>query len=163
MTSLALVALALSAGVYAQQPGTLTAEVHPKMTIQRCTAPGACTTEQHTVVLDSNWRWLHSTSGSTNCYDGNKWNAALCPDPTTCAANCALDGGDYTGTYGITASGNSLSMKLVTGSNVGSRVYLMDTSDSKYEEFNLLGQEFTLDVDVSGLPCGLVRNLSKKH
>nr|OQO30258.1 hypothetical protein B0A51_01806 [Rachicladosporium sp. CCFEE 5018] len=153
--SFALAALALSAGVYAQQPGTLTTETHPKMSISRCTAGGSCTTEQHTVVLDANWRWLHSTSGSTNCYDGNKWSTTLCPDPTTCAANCALDGGDYTGTYGITASGNSLSMKLVTGSNVGSRVYLMDTSDSKYEMFNLLGQEFTVDVDTSALPCGL--------
>ncbi|KAK6440608.1 hypothetical protein LTR95_003164 [Oleoguttula sp. CCFEE 5521] len=153
--SFALAALALSAGVYAQQPGTLTTETHPKMSISRCSAGGSCTTEQHTVVLDANWRWLHSTSGSTNCYDGNKWSTSLCPDPTTCAANCALDGGDYTGTYGITASGNSLSMKLVTGSNVGSRVYLMDTSDSKYEMFNLLGQEFTVDVDTSALPCGL--------
>jgi len=50
-------------------------------------------------------------------------------------------------------------MKLVTGSgstaNVGSRVYLMDTADSKYQMFNLLNQEFTVDIDVSGLPCGL--------
>ena len=27
--------------------------------------------------------------------------------------------------------------------------------DSKYEMFQLLNQEFTLDVDVSNLPCGL--------
>ena len=66
--SLALAALSLGAGVYAQQPGTLTAEVHPKMSIQKCSAGGTCVTEQHTVVLDANWRWLHSTSGATNCY-----------------------------------------------------------------------------------------------
>jgi cellulose 1,4-beta-cellobiosidase len=50
-------------------------------------------------------------------------------------------------------------MKLVTGSgstaNVGSRVYLMDTSDKGYQMFNLKNQEFTVDIDVSGLPCGL--------
>ena len=76
----------------------------------------------------------------------------------TCAANCALDGADYEGTYGITASGNSLTLKFVTQSaqkNVGSRVYLMDTSDSKYQTFNLKNQEFTFTVDMSQLPCGL--------
>lgn len=31
----------------------------------------------------------------------------------------------------------------------------MDTSDSKYQLFNPLNQEFTFDVDVSNLPCGL--------
>lgn len=50
-------------------------------------------------------------------------------------------------------------MKFVTNgpysTNIGSRVYLMDTSDSKYQLFNPLNQEFTFDVDVSNLPCGL--------
>jgi cellulose 1,4-beta-cellobiosidase len=40
------------------------------------------------------------------------------------------------------------------GANVGSRVYLM-ASDTKYRMFNLLNKEFTFDVDVSNLPCGL--------
>ena len=151
--SLAILAL-LSAGAYAQQAGTLTAENHPKISTQKCTASG-CTSQQNSVVLDANWRWVHSTSGSTNCYTGQTWDKTLCPDATTCAANCALDGGDYEGTYGISASGNSLSLTLVTGSNVGSRVYLMDTTDAKYQEFNLKNQEFTFDVDVSNLPCGL--------
>jgi len=30
----------------------------------------------------------------------------------------------------------------------------MDT-DTSYQQFNLLNQEFTFDVDVSNLPCGL--------
>jgi cellulose 1,4-beta-cellobiosidase len=46
-------------------------------------------------------------------------------DPATCAKNCALDGADYEGTYGITTSGDSLTLSFVTGSNVGSRVYLL--------------------------------------
>lgn len=154
--ALAAAALSFGSSVYAQQVGTLTAETHPKLSISKCAAGGTCTTEQHSIVLDANWRWLHSTSGSTNCYTGNSWDATLCPDPTTCAQNCALDGADYTGTYGITASGNSLSLQLVTGSNSGSRSYLMDTADSQYQQFNLLNQEFTFDVDVSKLPCGLV-------
>lgn len=154
--AIAAAALSFGSAVYAQQAGTLTAENHPKLSISKCAAGGTCTTEQHSIVLDANWRWLHSTSGATNCYTGNTWDATLCPDPTTCAANCALDGADYTGTYGITASGNSLSLQLVTGTNSGSRSYLMDTADSKYQQFNLLNQEFTFDVDVSKLPCGLV-------
>jgi cellulose 1,4-beta-cellobiosidase len=93
----------------------------------------------------------------TNCYTGNTWDATLCPDDTTCAANCALDGADYTGTYGATATGSSLKLDFVTQStqaNIGSRLYLM-ADDSKYEMFNPLNQEFTFDVDVSHLPCGL--------
>ena len=115
-------------------------------------------TQSTSIVLDANWRWLHSTSGYTNCYTGNTWDATLCPDATTCAKNCALDGADYTGTYGITASGSSLKLNFVTAGtnkNVGSRVFLMDTTGSKYQEFNLLNQEFTFDVDLSTLPCGL--------
>ncbi|XTI94630.1 glycoside hydrolase, partial [Cenococcum geophilum] len=76
----------------------------------------------------------------------------------TCATNCALDGADYTGTYGVIASGNALTLKFVTqgsySKNIGSRLYLM-ASDSKYQMFKLLNQEFSFDVDVSNLPCGL--------
>ncbi|KAG8693447.1 Exoglucanase 1 [Ceratobasidium sp. 395] len=49
-------------------------------------------------------------------------------------------------------------MKFVTnnsnGKNIGSRVYLLN-SDTKYEMFKVKNQEFTFDVDVSQLPCGL--------
>lgn len=69
--------------------------------------------------------------------------------------NCALEGGDYSGTYGISASSGSLSLTLKTGSNVGSRVYLMASDDTNYEMFKLKNKEFTFDVDVSQLPCGL--------
>lgn len=151
--SLALSALALGSVVNAQQAGTLTPEKHPAFSVSTCTAGGTCTSKTQSIVLDGNWRWLHSTSGSTNCYTGNTWDKTLCPDGATCAANCALDGADYTGTYGIKASGNSLSLQLKTGSNVGSRVYLMDEQDKNYQLFKLKNQEFTFDVDVSQLEC----------
>ncbi|KAF7898267.1 hypothetical protein EAF00_004713 [Botryotinia globosa] len=141
-------------GAGAQQVGTSTPETHPALTVQKCAAGGACTDEADSIVLDANWRWLHSTSGSTNCYTGNTWDATLCPDAATCTANCALDGADYEKTYGITTSGDSLKLSFVTGSNVGSRTYLMD-SETTYKEFALLGNEFTFTVDVSKLPCGL--------
>ncbi|KAJ3506494.1 hypothetical protein NLJ89_g6835 [Agrocybe chaxingu] len=119
---------------------------------------GCTTVSTGQVVLDSNWRWVHRSDGYTNCYTGNAWDAEACPNGATCATNCVLDGADYAATYGITTSGNALTLKFVTnnsnGKNVGSRVYLM-SSDSRYEMFKLINQEFTFDVDVSNLPCGL--------
>ncbi|KDR74830.1 hypothetical protein GALMADRAFT_70232 [Galerina marginata CBS 339.88] len=152
------IALAFSSITWGQLVGTYTAESHPALPFQRCTKSGCTTVSSGQVVLDSNWRWVHSKNNYTNCYTGNKWDNALCPDGKTCAQNCALEGADYPGTYGITVSGNALTLKFVTsntnGKNIGSRVYLM-SSDSKYEMFKVLNQEFTFDVDVSNLPCGL--------
>ena len=141
---------AMLATARAQSSCTLTAETHPTLSWEKCAAGGTCTAQSGEVVLDANWRWTHSTSGSTNCYTGNTWDATLCPDDVTCAANCCLDGADYAGTYGITTSGDALTLDFVTGSNVGSRTYLM-ASETAYEEFTLLGNEFTFDVDVSAL------------
>ena len=96
----ALTAFTFLAMAYGQQAGTNTPETHPTLPSQQCTAAG-CTTLQTSVVLDSNWRWLHSTTGSNNCYTGNTWDASICPDPVTCAENCALDGADYSGKFTI--------------------------------------------------------------
>lgn len=79
----ALLALSFAAAAYGQQVGTLTAENHPRLSVQQCTSRNNCQTQQRSVVLDANWRWLHSTSGSNNCYTGNTWDASLCPDPST--------------------------------------------------------------------------------
>lgn len=142
----------------AQQVGTNTREVHPALTSKTCTKMGGCRTDATKIVLDANWRWLHHVGGYTNCFTGNSWDARYCTDPNTCAENCALEGADYSSTYGIQASGNSLQLKFVTqgpsGKNVGARVYLME-DDQSYKMFKLLNQEFTFDVDVSHLPCGI--------
>ncbi|KAG8746927.1 Exoglucanase 1 [Ceratobasidium sp. 414] len=156
--TLALFSLSLAA-VRAQQAGTQTAEVHPSLPWQKCTKSGGCVTQSSgKIVLDANWRWVHTTSGYTNCYTGQAWNTTICPDPVSCAKNCAVDGADYSGTYGISTSGNALTLKFVTantsGKNIGSRVYLL-ADDSTYQMFKLKNQEFTFDVDVSNLPCGL--------
>ncbi|KAF8642468.1 hypothetical protein AX16_009469 [Volvariella volvacea WC 439] len=153
----ALIAFSFFSIAYGQQVGTVQAENHPRLTWSKCTASGCVAQSSGSVVLDANWRWVHDKNGYTNCYTGNAWNTTICPNGSTCASNCALDGADYQGTYGITTSGNSLTLKFVTQSsqkNVGSRVYLL-ASDTRYEMFNLLNKEFTFDVDVSQLPCGL--------
>ncbi|KAF2499844.1 cellobiohydrolaseI [Lophium mytilinum] len=154
----AFVSSVLAAVASGQQAGTLTTETHPSLPAQSCTAAGSCSTVATKVTMDANWRWLHTTSGYTNCYTGNEWNTTICPDGATCAANCALDGADYAATYGVTASGNALTLKFVTdgsySKNIGSRMYLL-ASDTKYQMFKLVNQEFSFDVDVSKLPCGL--------
>jgi cellulose 1,4-beta-cellobiosidase len=158
MISTLLLSFSLLSLARGQNVGTNTAENHPQLRSQTCTKSGGCSTQSTSVVLDSNWRWLHNNGGSTNCYTGNSWDSTLCPDPTTCAKNCALDGADYTGTYGITSTGDALTLKFVTqgpySTNIGSRVYLM-ASDTQYKMFQLKNKEFTFDVDVSNLPCGL--------
>lgn len=79
LSALAALSLAATSAV-AQQAGDSTAESHPSMPIQICTAPGACQTAADEVTLDSNWRWTHNVGGYTNCYTGNTWNDEFCPD-----------------------------------------------------------------------------------
>ncbi len=89
---------------------------------------------------------------------GDEWDTAICPDPDTCAKNCALDGADYRGTYGINVAGDSASFKLVTvgqyDTNIGARTYVMD-SPTTYKQYKLKNREFAFDVDVSAMPCGI--------
>ncbi|KAM0421010.1 hypothetical protein ACHAPT_011253 [Fusarium lateritium] len=150
-------ATALIASVRAQQVCTSTAETHPALTWSKCTESG-CTEVSGSVVVDANWRWTHTVEGSTNCYTGNKWDTSLCPDGKTCAEKCCVDGADYAATYGVTTSGDALSLSFVTkgayATNVGSRLYLMEDEET-YQGFTLLGNEFTFDVDVSQVSCGV--------
>lgn len=143
--------------VSGQQVGNQKPENHPPLPIQLCTKSGGCQTQQKSVVIDANWRWLHNVGGYTNCYTGTNWNTQYCPDGPTCVKNCALDGANYPADYGITTSGNALKINFVTKNqyavNVGARLYLLD-SETKYMMFKLKNMEFTFDVDVSMLPCG---------
>ena len=148
----------ICAAVNGQQAGTQTPEKHLPLGIQSCTKSGGCQSQQGSVVIDANWRWIHSVSGYTNCYTGNEWDTSFCPDGPTCAKNCAIDGADYQATYGVTTSGSSLRLNFVThgpySTNIGSRLYLLE-SETQYKLFKLKNREFTFDVDVSQLPCGL--------
>ncbi|KAF2794330.1 glycoside hydrolase family 7 protein [Melanomma pulvis-pyrius CBS 109.77] len=146
--------------VSGQGVGSYQSETHPKMTWQQCSGTGgsSCKSVSGEVVIDANWRWLHVKGDYTNCYDGNKWNTTLCSSNDKCSTSCVVEGADYPATYGITASGNALTLKFVTkgsySTNIGSRTYLMKDTNT-YQTFNLIGNEFTFDVDVSQLPCGL--------
>src|ERR1700761_3779981 len=157
-TLLALFGLAATS-VNAQQACTTNAEGKPTITYQTCSGSGSCTTNNGYLVIDSNWRWAHTLTGTTNCYTGNTWNTTICTSNAACAANCCLDGsGGYQSTSGISSSGSAATLGFVTtdsyGTNIGSRTYLMQ-SQTEYAMFNPLGKEFTFDVNVANLPCGL--------
>lgn len=144
----------LQTAVQGQLVGSFTPENHPPLTTFECTQAGGCSNFATSIVLDSNWRWLHKK----DAYDGCPFNSELCPDPATCAQSCAIEGANYEGTYGIKTKDSALSIQYVTvdpyGTNVGSRMFLLEGQDN-YKHFKLLNKEFTFDVDVSQLPCGL--------
>jgi len=153
-------AVMLASGV-AQQAGYLEQEDGPTIVLKECTLSGGCVSKQARLSLDSNWRWLHSTSGYENCYTGNKWNSALCSDPATCAQQCVLEGvskENYAEKYGVEEIDGGVKLSFVSkhqhGVNVGSRLYLMDDEDN-YKMFYLKNREFSLDIDVSHLECGM--------
>ncbi|KAG9029228.1 hypothetical protein FS837_003605, partial [Tulasnella sp. UAMH 9824] len=151
----------------AQKVGTLQAEAPLSLAWSKCVSGGTCTTQAGKVVLDAEWRWLHYWQPSyDNCYGPGGWNYVYCPpnNPPLCAQNCALEGAGYSSTYGVTTSGNSITLRYVTqgssGSSIGSRVFMLSATDNtKYEIWKLLNKELTFDVDASNLPCGVKGSL----
>eukprot|EP00428_Durinskia_dybowskii_P030861 CAMPEP_0170231312 /NCGR_PEP_ID=MMETSP0116_2-20130129/15389_1 /TAXON_ID=400756 /ORGANISM="Durinskia baltica, Strain CSIRO CS-38" /LENGTH=474 /DNA_ID=CAMNT_0010482081 /DNA_START=43 /DNA_END=1467 /DNA_ORIENTATION=+ len=146
--------------VIGQQVGSQRPEEHPDLWLQvDCKAGAVCKWERSAVVLDANWRWVHKDG--RNCYmDDNTWDPTLCADPLTCAETCGLDGADYGGTYGVSTNSyrDGVNLRFVTNGpyskNIGSRLYVMDGEDT-YKIFRLKNREFSFQVDVSSLPCGL--------
>jgi cellulose 1,4-beta-cellobiosidase len=59
MYSLAL--LSMLAFARAQKAGTQTPETHPKLSWSKCTSGGNCQSASGEVVIDANWRWLHTS------------------------------------------------------------------------------------------------------
>ncbi|CAE8725890.1 unnamed protein product [Polarella glacialis] len=148
----------LQPGGQAQQAGTVSPEESPAISLQHCSKERGCEQEQAALVLDANWRWVHNVGGDTNCYDNGRWNEAFCPDTETCKRNCAMEGvsaENYKTSYGVETVPDGVELKFLSpGGNVGSRLYVTDGHDA-YKMFKLLNREFTLDVDVSTLACGL--------
>jgi hypothetical protein len=134
------------------EAGTNTAENHPKLNWKN-----GGSSVSGSVTVDANWRWTHIKGDTKNCYDGNLWSDKYCPDAATCGKNCVLEGADYQGTYGVSASGDALTLTFVThgqySTNVGSRLYLLK-DEKTTQVFNLIGKEFIFTFDVSNLPCG---------
>ncbi|CAE8715919.1 unnamed protein product [Polarella glacialis] len=130
------------------------------MPLWTCSALGDCTKETLTVVMDSNWRWIHDGQ-YTNCFKDGAWDAMLCPDPDTCSSNCHLEGAstqEYASTYGVHVVSDGLMLDFVTatqyGENYGSRLYMMEDA-ATYKMFHLKNREFTFTADSSQLHCGM--------
>ncbi|KAK0382878.1 hypothetical protein NLU13_8794 [Sarocladium strictum] len=155
---LALLAVAGAQLASAQTSGT--ADAHPGLTTYRCTTSGGCVSQKTSVVIDYQYHWIHSPSGSqASCTTSSGVNSTLCPDQATCDKNCVIDGtGNYTSS-GVTTSDDTLTMyQYVQGANglqnSSPRLYLLAADGKNYEQLQLLGQELTFDVDLSTLPCG---------
>ncbi|KAF1926997.1 glycoside hydrolase family 7 protein [Didymella exigua CBS 183.55] len=158
MVHYSIIASALLAVASAQSLGN-GQETHPKLTTYECTKKGGCKAQDSYVVLDAASHSIHQKNDTTKgC--GNSGSApdpAVCPDEETCAKNCVLDQiSNYTD-YGIFTTGASLRMDFYgKDKKVQSpRAYLLSKGKKNYEMLKLTGKEFTFDVDVSKLPCGM--------
>ncbi|KAF2109816.1 concanavalin A-like lectin/glucanase domain-containing protein [Lophiotrema nucula] len=141
----------------AQSLGT-TPEVHPKLTTWKCTNKDGCKENKSAIVLDSMAHWIHQKNDTTlGCGNwGSTADPKACSNEQACYNNCVMEGVNNYADQGVSTTGGSLSMTLYGKNGVASpRLYLLAEGEKKYELFKLVGQEFTFDVDVSKLPCGM--------
>ncbi|EAW10967.1 glycoside hydrolase family 7 protein [Aspergillus clavatus NRRL 1] len=155
----AVTALALLPLVAAQQIGS-TKEVHPQLTTYKCTSQGGCVKQNTSIVLDSGSHWIHAKGGEVSCTTSSGLDPALCPDKETCAENCVVEGITDYSQYGVQTRGDAMLLREYIKQNnqtkaPSPRVYLLDEDGENYSMLRLLNQEFTFDVDVSKLPCGM--------
>ncbi|KFZ00907.1 hypothetical protein V501_10368 [Pseudogymnoascus sp. VKM F-4519 (FW-2642)] len=123
-----------------------------------CTVAGSCVEQSTNVVFAWPYHWMHTVEGYDSCTTSSGLNATLCGTAEDCFNNCEIAPGDYTG-LGITTSGNALTMyqyRNVSGTinNASPNVMLLDPAGENYVNVQLLGREFSFDVDISLLPCG---------
>ncbi|KAF1354195.1 glycoside hydrolase [Lizonia empirigonia] len=134
-------------------------EVHPKITTYECTKKGGCKAQDSYIVLDSASHTIHQKNDTTKgCGDwGTAPDPVACPDEKTCAKNCVLEPISNYADYGITTKGTSLRMDFYgkDKKTQSPRAYLLAKGAKNYEMLKLTGKEFTFDVDVSKLPCGM--------
>lgn len=132
-------------------------EVHPKITTWRCTEAEGCKEQTNYLVLDSLTHPVYQADNGLSCGSwGNPPNQTACPTKEECAENCVMEGIEDYSAYGVTTAGSSMTLyQLLDGALKSPRVYLLDESQEEYEMLQLTGNEFTFDVDVTKLPCGM--------
>lgn len=155
--SVSALALAACQLVAAQNPDAANPEVHPELPTWKYTTSGGCVQQNTSVVLDWDFHTIHTTGGTTSCKSGNG-PSSQCSSAAACAQNCVVDGiANYT-QFGVSTSGNAVTMYHYVQStgrltSASPRIYLLG-GDGNYVMFKLLNQEFSFDVDLSTLPCG---------
>ncbi|CAK0864337.1 unnamed protein product, partial [Prorocentrum cordatum] len=133
--------------------GTVQPEMPPSMAMEECSKDG-CSPTSIDMTLDMSWRWLHNQGGYTNCVNDETgmWQADFCSDPSVCTETCVVEGiadQAYSGTYGVSAEDDALRLNYIPGS----RVYVLEGDE--YKMFKLKNREFSVEVDVSSLTCGI--------
>ncbi|KAF2846584.1 glycoside hydrolase family 7 protein [Plenodomus tracheiphilus IPT5] len=158
MATFKLIVAALVGLTLAQTPGH-TKENHPPLLTYKCTKAGGCKPLNTAVVLDSSMHSIHQKkNASSSCGNGGTGvDPAVCPDEKTCAANCIIEGIKDYGAYGVKTQGENLQLDMLKadGSSASPRIYLLAEDGKNYEMLKLTGKEFSFDVDVSKLPCGM--------
>lgn len=161
MTGLVLAtAVAIITIAAAQQTGPIP-EIHPRLETWKCTNDHGCRKQNTSLVLDALSHPLHQVGNSSvSCGDwSNGLDKSLCPTKEACADNCVLEGVDYAA-HGVHVKGDTLTLREYVKadgalSSVSPRVYLLDENGKDYNMLRLLNQEFSFDVDVSSLVCGM--------
>jgi len=157
----------LVSGAVAQQAGTINSNDLMPFPVGECSSDGTCKTNSKTKLsLDSNWRWTHQADGSENCYTNNEWKTKggeqACEDgqTKTCAEKCAVGAWpkeQWEAPYGVNKTSSGVTLGYVTQGpysiNVGTRLFI--TEDGEYKQFDLIGKEVSVTVDMSGAECGL--------
>lgn len=142
----------------AQTPGEV-ADVHPKVTTWKCSTEGGCVEQTNSLVMDSAAHPITNLAQpGKSCGDwGSKADPTACPDKETCAKNCVMQGITDYSQHGIVTSADNIELKMFNprGSLSSPRVYLLAEGEKEYEMLQLNGKEFSFDVDVSQLPCGM--------
>ena len=158
MVHYSIFASALLSVAAAQSLGKGT-EKHPKLTTYECTKKGGCKSQDSYIVLDAAVHSIHQKNDTTKgCGNwGSGADLAVCPDEKTCAKNCILEPISSYQDYGIFTNGASLRMDFYGKDKKfqSPRAYLLGKGEKNYEMLKLTGKEFTFDVDVSKLPCGM--------
>ncbi|KFY41376.1 hypothetical protein V495_04953 [Pseudogymnoascus sp. VKM F-4514 (FW-929)] len=124
-----------------------------------CTLADGCTEQLTNVVFAWPYHWMHTVDGYDSCTTSSgDLNSTLCGTSEDCFNNCELAPGDYEG-LGISTDGNAITLYQYRNNdgkieNKSPNVMLLDPAGENYVNVQLLGQEFSFDVDISLLPCG---------
>ncbi|KAH7368238.1 endoglucanase EG-1 [Plectosphaerella cucumerina] len=157
MAPLTPLGVALLAGLALAQKPINGEDNHPPIKTWKCSHAAGCVEQTNYIVLDSLIHPVYQAANGESCGSwGNAPPVEACPTREECAENCVMEAVKDYKPYGVETSGDALTLyQLVDGRYASPRVYLLDGAKDKYEMLQLTGNEFTFDVDVSKLPCGM--------
>ncbi|OHE92108.1 glycosyl hydrolase family 7 [Colletotrichum orchidophilum] len=130
---------------------------HPKIETYRCTVKDGCHKKTNYLVLDAGKHGIKTSSGVSCTTGNNPPNSTACTTPEECATNCHISSiADYS-SFGVHTQGTDIRLTMfnATGAEVSPRIYLLEKNKQRYEMLKLTGSEFTFDVDMVNLPCGM--------